>query len=34
MEHLLLTVTAILLTVFFVPLGKIHPMHKAALEIG
>lgn len=34
MEHLLLAVIAILVTVIFVLLGKIYLMHKAALEIG
>lgn len=34
MEHLLLAVIAILVTVIFALLGKIYLMHKAALEIG
>lgn len=34
MEHLLLAVIAILLTVIFALLGKIYLMHKATLEIG
>ena len=34
MEHLLLAVIVILLTVIFALLGKIYLMHKAALEIG
>ncbi len=34
MEHLLLTVIAILLTVMFALLGKIYCLHKTALEIG